>query len=280
MKECNYTQLKERAQELRREVIKMVGIGKTGHIGGSFSLAEIIAALYFHKLRHDANNPNWEDRDKLIFSKGHAAVIQYAALALCGYFPKEELGRLKELGAMLQGHPDKLTTPGIEANTGSLGQGLSIACGMAAGAKIDKKDYKVYCIVGDGELCEGQIWEAAMAAANYKLDNLVAIVDKNKLMATGPITARFDNNPVPEKWKAFGWHVIEVDGHDVKQVVKALDDADEVKGKPTVIIAHTIKGKGVSFTENNPSFHNGALTEEQYHAALEELATVEGVDAV
>ena len=244
MKECNYIQLKERALELKREVIKMVGIGNAGHIGGSFSLAEILAALYFHKLRHDPQNPDWEDRDRVVFSKGHAAVIQYAALALCGYFPKEELGKLKQLGARLQGHPDKLTTPGIEANTGSLGQGLSISCGMAAAAKVDKKDSKTYGIVGDGEQCEGQIWEAAMAAANFKLDNLVAIVDKNKLMATGPIVDRFDNNPVVDKWKAFGWHVIEIDGHDIEQVVKALDDADEVKGKPTVIIAHTIKGKG------------------------------------
>ncbi len=280
MKEYNHIELRERALELKREVIKMIGIGKTGHIGGSFSLAEIVAALYFYKLRHDPKNPNWEDRDRLIFSKGHAAVIQYAALALCGYFPKEELSELKQLGARLQGHPDKLTTPGIEANTGSLGQGLSIACGIAAGARIDEKDYKTYCIVGDGELCEGQIWEAAMAAANYKLDNLAAIIDKNKLMATGPIVERFNNNPVVEKWKAFGWHVIEIDGHDMEQVVRALDDADEVKGKPTAIVAHTIKGKGVSFTEHNPAFHNGALTEEQYHAALRELTTMEGVDAI
>lgn len=264
-------QLEAKAQKLRLDIVEMIGYGKTGHLGGSCSIIDVVTALYYYKMKHNPENPEWEGRDRFLLSKGHSALAQYAALADCGYFPKEELGRLKKLGSMLQGHPDMLKTPGIEANTGSLGQGLSIACGIAAGAKIDKKDYRVYCVVGDGEIAEGQIWEAAMAASFYKLDNLVAILDRNRIQATGPIAERFDTNPLPDKWKAFGWHVIEIDGHDMKQIVEALDAADEVKGKPVMIIANTIKGKGISFAENNAAFHNGMMTREQYEIACSEV---------
>ena len=263
--------LEQKAKRLRYEIVKMVGPGKAGHIGGSCSMADIVTILYYHKMRHKPENPRWEERDRLILSKGHAAIVQYAALAECGYFPKEELGKLKKLGAILQGHPDLKKIPGIEANTGSLGQGLSIACGMAAGARLDKRDSKVYCVIGDGEVAEGQIWEAAMAAAYYKLDNLVGILDCNKLQATGPITERFDTNPLAAKWKAFGWHVIEIDGHNMEQIIQALDEADQIIGQPTMIIANTIKGKGVSFAENNVAFHNGIMTEEQFEQACNEL---------
>ncbi|UCF43826.1 MAG: transketolase [Planctomycetota bacterium] len=260
-------ELEKIAKKLRYDIVMMIGAGKPGHLGGSCSIAEIVAALYFYKMRHDPKNPTWPDRDRLLLSKGHAALTQYAALAECGYFPKKELETLKELGTILQGHPEMLRMPGIEANTGSLGQGLSISCGIALAGKLDKKDYHVYCVVGDGEIAEGQIWEASMAAAYYKLDNLTATLDKNEVQATGLIAERYDTNPHPEKWTAFGWHVIEIDGHDIRQVVGALDKADEVKGKPVMIIANTVKGKGVPFAEGKADFHHGIMTEEQYQTA-------------
>jgi len=265
--------LKEIAQQLRLDVVQMIGSGKTGHLGGSCSIADIMAALYFYKMKHDPKNPTWSERDRFILSKGHSAIVQYAVLANCGYFPKEELASLKKLGSMLQGHPDMLKTPGIEANTGSLGQGLSIASGIAAGAKVDKKDYRVYCIVGDGEIAEGQIWEAAMSAAFYKLDNLIVILDKNSLQATGFISERFNTNPLKEKWEAFGWEAIEVDGHDMCQLTEALDKMDTITGKPKIIIAHTIKGKGISFAENKAEFHNAMISKEQFDTACSELTT-------
>jgi transketolase len=262
-------ELREKARELRLNIVKMVGPGKTGHFGGSCSIADVVAALYFRKMKHDPKNPDWEDRDRLVFSKGHAAIVQYAALGMCGYFPKEELAKLKTLGSMLQGHPDMRKTRGIEANTGSLGQGLSISCGIAAGARLDKKSYRVYCIIGDGEINEGQIWEAAMAASNYKLDNMTVILDRNRLQATGAIVDRFDTNPLKEKWEGFNWNVMEIDGHDMEAIIDALDKAEEVKGKPTIIIANTIKGKGIKCAENNAAFHNGSMTQEQYEQACE-----------
>lgn len=264
-------ELEKKARILRLNIIKMIGVGQKGHLGGSCSLAEIVAVLYFHKMKHDPHNPLWEDRDRFLLSKGHAALVQYAALAEFGYFPKEEIERVKCLGAILQGHPDMQTTPGIEANTGSLGQGLSMACGIAAGLRLDHKKSKVYCIVGDGEMAEGQIWEAAMTASYYKLDNLVAVLDKNGLQATGLITERYNTNPLFEKWEAFGWYVSEVDGHNLKEIIDALDKVDTIKGRPKMIIAHTVKGKGVSFTEHNAAFHNGELTHEQFKLACEEL---------
>ncbi len=265
--------LKEKAQQLRRDVIYSIGVGVAGHVGGSNSSADIVAALFFHKMHYDPKNPKMPDRDRFLLSKGHVAILQYAALAEAGYFPVEDLKHTKEVGFYLQGHPDVLKTPGIEAGTGSLGQGLSIGLGMALGMKLDKiENRKVYVLVGDGECEEGQIWEAAMAAANFKADNLVAIVDQNRMQATGFMKNLMKATPLTSKWQSFGWHVIEIDGHNMEDILTALDEADTIKGVPTVIIAHTVKGKGVSFAENNPSFHNGALTEETYKQALEELA--------
>lgn len=264
-------ELEKIAATLRLNIIKMVGVGQKGHLGGSCSLSEIVSVLYFNKMKHDPKNPKWEDRDRFLLSKGHAALIQYAALAELGFFPKEEINNVKKLGAMLQGHPDMKTTPGVEGNTGSLGQGLSMACGMAAGLKIDKKDSKVYCIVGDGEIAEGQIWEAAMTASYYKLDNLYVFLDMNRLMATGPITERYDTNPLIDKWKAFGWHVYDIDGHNIQEIIDTLEKAEEIKDKPKILIARTIKGKGISFAENVAAFHNGELTKEQFESACAEL---------
>ena len=255
------------ARAIRLDIIQMVGVGQRGHLGGSCSIADVVTALYFSRMRHNPANPSWPDRDRFLLSKGHAALVQYAALAECGYFPREELRKTKRCGSMLQGHPDLKSTPGIEANTGSLGQGLSIACGMAAGLRIDGRTSRVYCVVGDGELAEGQIWEAAMAAAAYKLDNLVAILDCNGLQAMGPIVERFNTNPIAEKWRAFGWLVVEIDGHDMGSILSALDAVDGIKGQPKIIIAHTIKGAGIPFAENRVEFHNGQLDEAQYASA-------------
>jgi transketolase len=263
--------LSQKARTMRRSIVRMVGVGRAGHLGGSLSITDVVAALYFSKMKLDKNNPRWEKRDYFLLSKGHAALAQYAALAEMGFFSENELDQVKSLKSMLQGHPDMSRTPGIEANTGSLGQGLSIACGIAAGLKIDKSNRRVYCVVGDGELDEGQIWEAAMAASFYKLDNLTAILDNNGLMATGVIAERFDSSPLPEKWRSFGWLVYEIDGHDIKSILEALEEADKVTGLPKMIIAHTVKGKGISFAENQPAFHNGILTQEQYELALQEL---------
>jgi transketolase len=261
--------LERMARTLRLDIVKMVGVGQRGHLGGSCSIADVVAALYFSKMRHDPANPQWPERDRFLLSKGHAALVQYAALAECGYFPKEELFNVKKCGAMLQGHPDLKSTPGIEANTGSLGQGLSIACGIAAGLRIDGSSARVYCVIGDGELAEGQIWEAAMAASAFKLDRLTAIIDRNRLQAMGVIEQRFNTNPLAEKWRAFGWHVVEIDGHDMAAIVNALEEVDAVKGRPKMIIAHTVKGKGITFAENRVEFHNGLLNAEQYEKACE-----------
>ena len=263
--------IQQMAARIRRDIVVMIGgEGQVGHLGGSCSCADIVAALYLYKMKQNPQDPKWESRDKFLMSKGHSCLAQYAVMAELGYFPKENLPTLKSLGSMLQGHPDINKTPGIEANTGSLGQGLSIANGMALAMRLDGKDNKVYCILGDGELGEGQVWEAAMAAAHYEIDNIVAIVDQNGFSATGAIKERFDINPLSEKWAAFGWQVMEVDGHNIDEILKALDAADGMKGKPTVIIAHTVKGKGISFAENVAGFHNGAMTKEQYAQALTE----------
>jgi transketolase len=272
MANCDIKELQRIARTIRTDIVRMIGVGQRGHLGGSCSIADVVTALYFSKMRHNPHNPSWPERDRFLLSKGHAALVQYAALAECGYFSRDEFPNTKRYGSMLQGHPDKKSTPGIEANTGSLGQGLSIACGMAAGLRIDGLKSRVYCIVGDGELDEGQIWEAAMAAANFKLDNLVAILDCNGLQAMGRIVDRFNTNPLPDKWCAFGWHVVEVDGHDMSAILDTLDNVDFVTGKPKMIIAHTIKGAGVSFAENRFEFHNAALDEMQYEAACTELS--------
>lgn len=264
-------ELEKKARKLRLNVVEMIGVGPVGHLGGSCSLADIVAALYFHKMKIDPQNPDNEDRDRFLLSKGHAALIQYAALAELGFFAKDELKKVKQLGAMLQGHPDKIKTPGIEANTGSLGQGLSIANGMALGLRLNKSPRRVYVMIGDGEIAEGQVWEAAMASSCYKIDNLTAILDRNRLMATGPIVERYNTNPIKEKWEAFGWQVLEIDGHDMSQIVAALDEAESIKGKPTLILANTVKGKGICFAENNAAFHNGAMDKEQYATAIKDL---------
>lgn len=264
--------LRQQAKILRRNVLRCIGVGIAGHLGGSNSSADIVAALYFYKMRHDPQNPEWKERDRLLLSKGHAAILQYGALAECGYLSAEELPTTKQLGSRLQGHPDYLKTPGIEAGTGSLGQGLSIGLGMALGQRLDGLDSKTYVLMGDGEIAEGQIWEAAMAAGTMKVSNLIGILDRNGLQAMGKVAERFDSNPIIPKWEAFGWHVIEIDGHDMGQIVDALDQADAVADRPVLIVANTVKGKGVSFAENVVGFHNGILTQEQYDQAMQELS--------
>lgn len=259
------------ATQLRKHVIEMIGVGKPGHLGGAFSLAEIVAYLYFHRMAFNPEAPKQPGRDRFLLSKGHGVLIQYAALTELGLISRAELPGTKSLGSVLQGHPD-MKTPGIEAVTGSLGQGLSIGLGMALGLRIDGRDSAVYVVIGDGELSEGQLWEAAMAAARYKASNLIAIVDRNRFQATGPTEEVFAIPNLVEKWKAFGWDVLEMDGHDLSAVHQTFVKADGLsREKPVAIIAHTVKGKGVSFAENNAAFHNGALTQEQYDAALEEL---------
>ena len=267
--------LEDKAQKLRRDVVISIGVGVAGHIGGSNSSADMVAALYFHKLRHDPKHPEWRERDRFLLSKGHVGILQYAALAESGYFPVEDLKHTKEIGSYLQGHPDVQKTPGIEAGTGSLGQGLSIGLGMALGLKLDRLDSRTYVLVGDGEIAEGQIWEAAMAASAFKADNLVAIVDRNRLQANGRTKERFDTGDIMAKFLSFGWHVIEINGHDMREILSALDEAETVKGVPTAIIANTVKGKGVSFAENVVGYHNGMLTEETYRQALLELTVQE-----
>lgn len=268
--------LQKTAMQVRRKIIEMIGVGKAGHIGGSCSLAEIMTVLYFHKMKNDPKNPKLPERDRVILSKGHSAPVQYACLEARGYFGEEEFKQFKRLGGMLQGHPDLTKVPGIEANTGSLGQGLSMAAGMAAGLKIDGLPSKVYCIVGDGELAEGQVWEAAMAASHYKLDNLRMIIDKNNYQATGAISEKMNSNPVKDKMLAFGWHTIEVDGHNTADIMQAYDEADTLAGKPVCIIAHTVKGKCVPFAENTCAYHNGMMTQEQYESALCNIGGGEG----
>jgi transketolase len=263
--------LKKKAQKLRRDVIISMGVGVAGHIGGSNSSADIVAALYFYKMKHDPKNPKWKERDRFLLSKGHVGILQYAALAESGYFPVEDLKHTKKIGSYLQGHPDVQKTPGIEAGTGSLGQGLSIGLGMALGQRLDHLDSRTYVLVGDGEIAEGQIWEAAMAASAFKADNLTAIVDRNRLQANGKTKERFDTGDIMAKFLSFGWHVIEINGHDMREILGALDEAETVKGVPTAIIANTVKGKGVSFAENVVGYHNGMLTEETYRQALQEL---------
>ena len=265
-------ELNERARAIRENVGRMIGVGKAGHLGGSCSMAEITAVLYFYKMRHDPKNPRMRDRDRFILSKGHAALVQYAALMECGYFDKESSIRtLKCLGSSLQGHPDMRKLPGIEANTGSLGQGVSLASGMAAGLRLNGIDAKVYVAVGDGELAEGQIWEALLSAAKFRLDNLRVIIDRNGLQATGRTEERFPIGSIEEKLRAFGLETITADGHDVGALAAAFDRADEIKGKPTAIVADTVKGKGIPFAEGEAGYHNKALTQEQYEEALSAL---------
>jgi transketolase len=260
------------AKALRRHIITMTAEAGSGHPGGSLSAVEIVTSLYFRVLRHRPSEPQWVERDRFILSKGHAAPLLYAVLAECGYFPVEELTTLRKLGSRLQGHTDRTSTPGVEMSSGSLGQGLSFGIGVALAARLNSQGYRVYVLLGGGECDEGQVWEAAMAAAHFKLDNLVAIVDHNQQQIDGWNAEIMNLEPLPEKWRAFGWEVVEIDGHDFRQILAAFEKAQRVKGQPTVVIAHTIKGKGVSFMENNLGFHGTAPTPEQAKAALEELA--------
>ena len=264
--------LAKHAQDIRKDIVTMIGVGHAGHLGGSCSLADIVSVLYFHTMKHDPKNAKMFNRDRFILSKGHAAIVQYAALMECGYFDKEStIHTLKKLGSHLQGHPDMRKMPGIEANTGSLGQGVSLASGMAAGLRLNGIDAKVYVAVGDGELAEGQIWEALLSAAKFRLDNLRVIIDRNGLQATGRTEERFPIGSIEEKLRAFGLETITADGHDVGALAAAFDRADEIKGKPTAIVADTVKGKGIPFAEGEAGYHNKALTQEQYEEALSAL---------
>jgi transketolase len=263
--------LQEKARILRMEAVKMIHTAKSGHPGGSLSIADVMAVLYFDEMRVDPKNPAWEDRDRFILSKGHACPIWYAVLAEKGFFPKEELGTLRKLGSKLQGHPDMKKVKGLDMTTGSLGNGLGIGVGMAKAAKISKKNYRVYVVVGDGESQEGAVWEAAMSAAHYKLDNLVVIVDKNNLQVDGFVSEIMAIDPIDEKFKAFGFEVVNIDGHDIGQIGEAFAKARLTSGKPTCIIAKTVKGKGVSYMENVCAWHGAAPSDEQFAIAMQEL---------
>jgi transketolase len=268
----NNEDLQAVAKRLRRDIVTMIAKAGSGHPGGSLSAVEIVTALYWKIMRHKPADPQWPDRDRFILSKGHAAPVLYAALAECGYFPKSELATLRQLDSRLQGHADRTATPGVEMSSGSLGQGLSFAIGCALAGRLDKKSWRVYALLSDGECDEGQIWEAAMSAAKFEPDNLTAIVDNNGIQLSGFNRDIMPLEPFSKKWGAFGWQVFEVDGHDFSQLLDAFGKAQEVRGKPAVIIAHTVKGKGVSFMENNVDFHGKAPNAEQLEKALEELA--------
>ena len=261
------------ALKLKYDVLEMIGINTVGHLGGSFSLAETMAVLYFYRMKISGDNPGDPNRDRLLLSKGHSVLIQYAALCEKGFFPREELKRVKTLKGLLQGHPD-LSTPGIEAVTGSLGQGLSIGLGMALALRLNESPARVFVIMGDGEQSEGQLWEASQAAANFKADNLTAFLDWNKVQATGPTKDIFSIPNLNAKWAAFGWEVFQVNGHDPAAIIGALEKAEAVKGKPQLIILDTIKGKGISFAEGNAAYHNGLMDEAAYNKALKELDAV------
>ena len=263
--------LNEITNVIRKDIVSMICKSKSGHPGGSLSAVEILTALYFDQMNIDPTNPKMEDRDRFVLSKGHAAPALYATLAQRGYFAKDELNNLRQLGSMLQGHPDMKKVPGVEMSTGSLGQGFSVACGMAMAAKLDNAPWNVYALLGDGEVQEGIIWEAAMSAAHYKLDNMISFLDYNGLQIDGEVESVMNINPIEDKFKTFGWNVITIDGHDFDQIFAALDMAKDTVDKPTMIIAKTIKGKGVSFMENQASWHGSAPSEEQLEQALSEL---------
>lgn len=270
-REERLTFLMEKAREVRIEILKMLAAAGSGHTGGSLSAADIVTALYFHKMRHRPDDPNWRKRDRFILSKGHAAPLLYAVLALSGYFDRELLKTLRKIDSPLQGHPSSKMLKGVEISTGSLGQGLSIASGVALGLRMDGLDSRVYCLLGDGEIQEGQVWEAAMTAGHYRLDNLCAIIDNNGLQIDGFCCDVMKIEPLPDKWRAFGWHVIDINGHNMEQILRALDEAEATKGFPTMIIARTVKGKGVSIFEGKAKYHGIAPTKEELEIALKEL---------
>jgi transketolase len=263
--------LQDRAGVLRRHVLRMVHAAGSGHVGGSLSAAEMMAVLYFHVLRVDPSRPDWPERDRFVLSKGHACPILYAALAERGFFPVEEILTFRQMNSRLQGHPEMGTLPGVDANAGAEGQGLSVAIGMALAARLDGRSYHTYVMLGDGENDTGQVWEAAMAAGHLKIDNLTAFIDRNGLQQEGPTERIMGLEPLAEKWRAFKWHVVEIDGHHIPSVLEATAEARATKGRPTCNIAHTVKGKGISFMENNPDFHGKAPTDKELEAALREL---------
>ena len=262
--------LEDKAKETRRLIIKMLVKAGSGHPGGSLSSTDLLTCLYFKVLRHNPKDPQWPDRDRFHLSKGHCCPALYAVLAELGYFPLEHLWTLRKLGSILQGHPDR-KVPGVEVASGSLGQGLSVALGMSLAAKMDKKSYRVYCLMGDGETQEGNVWEAAMAGAHYKCDNLCAMIDYNGFQIDGCTKEIMNLEPLADKWRSFGWHAIEINGHNIREILGAYEEAKTTKGKPSVIIARTIKGKGVSFMENVLDFHGRAPTREEAEIALKEL---------
>jgi len=261
------------AKRIRREIVVMIGAAKSGHPGGSLSAVEIVVELFFNHMKIDPRNPKWPDRDRFVLSKGHAAPVLYAAMAEAGYpdTPIDKLNTLRTLGSVYQGHPDVRFIPSLEASTGSLGEGLSVALGMGIAARLDGRPSRTFVMLGDGEIQEGQVWEAAMAGAFHKLDNVVAIVDYNGIQLDGFIKDIMEVAPLAEKWRSFGWHTLEIDGHDPRAVRQAFEEAAQTKGKPTAIVAHTVKGKGVSFMENNPKFHGVAPTPAEVALALQEL---------
>lgn len=266
--------LRRQALQIRKHVVDSVYRAGSGHPGGSLSIADVLACLYFHEMRHDSEQPDWPDRDRLVLSKGHAAPALYAALALAGYFPKEELKKLRKTGHFLQGHPCMKKVTGVDMSTGSLGQGLSAGIGMALAGRLDNKDYRVFAILGDGEIDEGQVWEAAAAASHHQLSNLIAILDRNGLQIDGHTEEILSLEPIKWRWRAFGWRVLTVDGHDIEEILSALQEAT-TNDKPTLIIAYTIKGKDVSFMEGTLSFHGKPPSEEQYIKAMSELEQIE-----
>ena len=263
--------LRRVAVELRQTILRMIAKAGSGHPGGSLSMVELLVGLYWHALRHDPARPDWPDRDLFFLSKGHGCPALYAVLAAQGYFPKEELMTLRRYPTRLQGHPERWCVPGVEIASGSLGQGLSMANGVALADRLDHRTRRIFCLMGDGEIQEGQVWEAAMTAHHHKLDAVCAIVDANQLQQNGPVKEIQDIEPLAEKWRAFGWHAIEIDGHDLAQVVKAYDEAAAVRGKPRVIVGRTVKGKGVSFMELNPAWHGVAPKPDELERALKEL---------
>jgi len=264
-------ELQALAKVIRRDIIEMIGTAGSGHPGGSLSAVEILVELYFEFMRIDPKNPKWPDRDRFILSKGHACPVLYSVMAEAGFCPKDELNTLRKLGSIYQGHPDIRFLPSLEASTGSLGEGLSLGLGMALADRLDRRRCRTYVLLGDGEIQEGQVWESAMSGAFHKVDNVVAIVDYNGIQLDGFVHDIMEVKPLADKWRAFGWHTLEIDGHDFASIRKALDEAQATKGQPTCIVAHTVKGKGVSFMENNPKFHGTAPTPAEMELALKEL---------
>ncbi len=271
MKITDVKELQEKARLIRRGILTAVYSANSGHPGGSLSIADILAVLYFNEMNIDEKNPKWSKRDRFVLSKGHASPALYSTLANRGFFPVEDLKTFRGINSNLQGHPDMNKVPGVDMSTGSLGQGLSAANGMAISAKLDNEDYRVYCILGDGEVEEGQVWEAASSSAKYKLDNLCVIVDNNNLQIDGKVSEIMGEYPIEKKFESFGFQIICIDGHNIEEILSAFEVARNVKGKPVCIVAKTIKGKGVSYMEDEVSWHGKAPNEEQYKKAIEEL---------